>query len=66
MLISRIQLERFLRLVFAFETSQNNLVLDREAIVNNSVTRPSTSVPALTNNVCATLMRYCTITKANT
>lgn len=56
MLISRIQLERFLRLVFAFEKSQSNLVLDREAIVNNTGTRPSTSVPALTNNVCETLM----------
>jgi hypothetical protein len=61
MLISRIQLERFLRLMFALEKSQNNLVLDEnigEAIVNNGVTRPSTSVPALTNSVCATLMRY--------
>jgi len=57
MLISRIQLERFLRLMFAFEKPQNNLVLDGnigEAIVNNDATRPSTSVPGLTNNVCAT------------
>jgi hypothetical protein len=61
MLISRIQLERFLRLMFAVEKSQNNLVLDENigrAIVNNGVTRPSTSVPALTNNVCAIVMRY--------
>jgi hypothetical protein len=61
MLISQIQLERFLRLMFAFEKSQNNLVLDGNigrAIVNDGVTRPSTSVPALTNNVCATLTRY--------
>lgn len=61
MLISRIQLERFLRLMFAVEKFQDNLVLDENigrAIVNNGVTRPSTSVPALTNNVCATLMRY--------
>jgi len=46
-------LERFLRLMFAFEKSQNNLVLDGNigrAIVNDGVTRPSTSVPALTNN----------------
>ncbi len=61
MLISWIQLERFLRLMFSFEKSQNNLVLDENigrVIVNNGVTRPSTSVPALTNNVRATLMRY--------
>jgi hypothetical protein len=47
--------------MFAFEKPQNNLVFDRNigrAIVNNGVTRPSTSVPALTNIVCATLMRY--------
>lgn len=61
MLISRIQLERFLRLMFAVEKSPNNLVLDENigrAIVNDGITRPSTSVPVLTNNVCATLMRY--------
>ncbi|KAF8494225.1 Alpha/Beta hydrolase protein [Russula emetica] len=48
-----IELERFLRLTFAFEKSQNNLMFDgnmREVIVNNGVTRLSTSVPALTNN----------------
>jgi hypothetical protein len=47
--------------MFAVEKFQDNLVLDENigrAIVNNGVTRPSTSVPALTNNVCATLMRY--------
>jgi len=52
-LIFRTQLERFLRLTFAFEKSQNNLMFDgnmREVIVNNGVTRLSTSVPALTNN----------------
>lgn len=61
MLISRIQLEQFLRLVFALENSQNNLMLDgnmRVAIVNNGVKRASTPVPALTDSVCATLMRY--------
>lgn len=60
-MLTRIQLERFLRLIFASEKSQNNLTVDgnmRKAIVNNGVTRPSTSVPVLTNNVCATLMRY--------
>lgn len=63
MLISRIQLERFLRLVFSSGKSQtqNNLALNRnmrEAIATNDVTKPSTLVLALTNNVCATLMRY--------
>jgi hypothetical protein len=58
MLIFRIQLEKFLRLMFAFEKSQNNLENIREVIVNNGVTRPSTSVPVLTNDVCTTLMRY--------
>jgi len=61
MLISQIQLERFLRLMFAFEKPLNNLVLGgsiRETIVNNGITRPSTSVPAVTDNVCATLMRH--------
>jgi hypothetical protein len=59
MLIVRIQLEKFLRLMFAFEKSQNNNLENiREVIVNNGVTRPSTSVPVLTNDVCATPMRY--------
>jgi hypothetical protein len=56
-----IQLERFLRLIFALEKYPNNLMVDgniREAIVNNGITRPSTSVSAITDNVCTTLMRY--------
>jgi hypothetical protein len=60
MLIFPTQLERFLRLMFALEKSHNNAILDgniREVIVNNGVTGPSTSVPVLTSNVCATLTR---------
>ena len=56
MLIFRIQLGKFLRLIF--EKSQSNLENIREVIMNDGVTRPSTSVPVLTNDVCATLMSY--------
>lgn len=58
MLIVRIQLEKFLRLMFAFEKSQNNQENIREVIVYSGATRPLKSVPVLTNDVCATLMRY--------
>jgi hypothetical protein len=53
-LTSWIQLERFLRLIYAIDVPQINIVLDRnvrEAIVNPGVTRPSRSVPPLTNDV---------------
>jgi len=57
-LTSCTQLERFLRLMFAFDVRQKGITLDgnvREAIMNHTVTMPSKSIPPFTNSVRVTL-----------
>ena len=54
-LTSWIQLDQFLRLTYGIVSPQINLMLNenmRDAITNGGFTRPSRSVPPLTNDVC--------------